>query len=212
MSQVNPADINKFEPYTLAIPELVNTNFENLRVAHNDTDSKLSPASTVKLGLVQVGTGLTVDTNGVLSTSQVVGQDTAKISFFAMSEAPSGYLKANGAAISRTTYASLYSIIGTSYGAGDGSTTFNIPDLRGVFLRGLDDGRGLDINRVLGSLQMDDLKNHRHYMSLQNYPSWNSITQNQVGGFNATSDYPTSYTGGTETRPVNVALLACIKY
>ncbi len=49
---------------------------------------------------------------------------------------PSGYLPCDGAAVSRTTYAALFATIGVTYGAGDGSTTFNIPDLRGVFVRG----------------------------------------------------------------------------
>ena len=62
---------------------------------------------------------------------------------------PTGFLKENGAAISRTTYAALFAIIGTTYGVGDGSTTFNLPDSRGEFFRGLDDGRGLDSGRAL---------------------------------------------------------------
>lgn len=57
---------------------------------------------------------------------------------------PGGYLLSNGAAISRTAYAHLFAAIGTTYGSGDGSTTFNLPDLRGEFLRGLDNSRGVD--------------------------------------------------------------------
>jgi microcystin-dependent protein len=75
--------------------------------------------------------------------------------YTARSTAPTGYLKANGAAVSRTTYATLFSAIGTTYGGGDGSTTFNLPDLRGEFVRGLDDGRGVDTSRTLGSSQGD---------------------------------------------------------
>ncbi|MDA7086509.1 tail fiber protein [Pseudomonas sp. SA3-5] len=72
---------------------------------------------------------------------------------FARSTAPSGWLKANGATISRSTYAALFAAIGTTFGAGDGSTTFQLPDLRGEFLRGWDDGRGVDPGRQLGSAQ-----------------------------------------------------------
>ena len=64
--------------------------------------------------------------------------------FVAMDTAPSGYLKANGDAISRTTYADLFTAIGTTFGVGDGSTTFNLPDMRGEFARRWDDGRGVD--------------------------------------------------------------------
>lgn len=71
----------------------------------------------------------------------------------AKNAAPSGFLKANGAAISRTTYAALFSEIGTVWGGGDGVNTFNLPDFRGEFLRGFDDGRGVDSGRVFGSWQ-----------------------------------------------------------
>ena len=76
-----------------------------------------------------------------------------EVAFFARSSAPAGYLKANGAAVSRTAYATLFAAIGTTFGVGDGSTTFNLPDLRGEFLRGLDDGRGVDSGRTIGSAQ-----------------------------------------------------------
>lgn len=72
---------------------------------------------------------------------------------FAMASAPLGWLKANGQALSRSTYAALFAAIGTLYGAGDGSSTFNLPDLRGEFIRGWDDARGVDSGRVLGSWQ-----------------------------------------------------------
>lgn len=66
---------------------------------------------------------------------------------------PPGWLKRNGAAVSRTVYASLFATIGTTYGSGDGVTTFNLPEGRGEFDRGWDDGRGVDVGRVRGSAQ-----------------------------------------------------------
>ena len=66
---------------------------------------------------------------------------------------PDGYLELAGQAISRTTYSALFTLFGTTYGAGDGSTTFNLPDLRGEFVRGWDHGRGIDTGRTLGSFQ-----------------------------------------------------------
>ena len=75
------------------------------------------------------------------------------ISYFARNTAPSGYIKANGAAVSRTTYATLFAAIGTTFGAGNGTTTFNLPDLRGEFPRGWDDGRGVDSGRGFGTPQ-----------------------------------------------------------
>jgi hypothetical protein len=87
-------------------------------------------------------------------TAVVPSAPPGAIDFFAANAAPTGWLKANGAAISRVSYAGLFATIGTTYGAGDGSTTFNIPDLRGEFLRGFDDGRGADPGRAFGSWQV----------------------------------------------------------
>ena len=60
---------------------------------------------------------------------------------YAGASAPTGFLLCDGSAVSRTTYAGLFSLIGTTYGAGDGSTTFNVPDLRGRFAIGAGTGQ-----------------------------------------------------------------------
>jgi microcystin-dependent protein len=83
---------------------------------------------------------------------------------------PSGFVKENGAAYSRTTYATLFAEIGTTFGAGDGSTTFNVPDSRGTVTRTVDDGRGLDTGRALGSYQADAMQGHRHVISPPYWP------------------------------------------
>lgn len=133
----------------------------------------------------------------------------------ARNTAPTGYLKANGAAISRTTYATLFSAIGTTFGSGDGSTTFNVPDLRGEFARGWDDGRGIDSGRTFGSAQAQAIQSHNHLINA--ITATDNINQ---GAFSKSFNYldpespgteSTSSTGGTETRPRNIALLACIK-
>ena len=72
---------------------------------------------------------------------------------FSMSSCPSGWLAADGSAVSRATYAALFAAVGTTFGAGDGSTTFNLPELRGEFIRGWDNGRGVDAGRAFGSAQ-----------------------------------------------------------
>jgi len=90
---------------------------------------------------------------------------TGSVHMMATTTAPSGYLKCNGAAVSRTTYADLFAIIGTTHGAGDGSSTFNVPDLRGEFVRGWDDSRGVDSGRSFGSSQSDANKQHNHTAS-----------------------------------------------
>lgn len=85
-----------------------------------------------------------------------------QISSFARNTAPVGWLKANGAAISRTAYADLYAAIGVTFGGGDGFNTFNLPDMRGMFTRGWDDGRGIDGSRAFGSDQLDQNAAHAH--------------------------------------------------
>lgn len=139
------------------------------------------------------------------------GVYVGQVAYFRRTTAPSGYLKANGAAVSRTTYARLFAEIGTSEGPGDGSTTFNLPDLRGEFLRGWDDGRGVDGGRVLGSFQDGQMPYHTH-----------SITSSPSGGndgFEGAANSGSSQSGGaggtdngSENRPRNKAWLACIKY
>ena len=93
-----------------------------------------------------------------LTDASLVGS----IGYFATSTPPSGWVKANGAALSRTTYADLFAVIGTTWGSGDGSTTFNVPDLRGEFLRSWDDGRGIDTGRSFASSQDDQNASHTH--------------------------------------------------
>jgi len=94
------------------------------------------------------------------------GIPAGAVQFFAMATAPTGWLQANGAAISRAAYSVLFAAIGITYGAGDGALTFNIPDMRGQFARGWDDGAGVDIGRVMGSNQDDALEQHSHYSGI----------------------------------------------
>jgi microcystin-dependent protein len=126
---------------------------------------------------------------------------------------PAGWLKCNGQAVSRTTYAELFAILGTTYGAGNGSTTFNVPDYRGEFPRGLDEGRGADPGRVLGSTQADMLEAHSHktgHFSVQVSSGGSTIAT--VAHGNSGSEYNTSTVGGTETRPRNIAAPFFIKF
>lgn len=90
---------------------------------------------------------------------------TGTVSAYAGSSQPAGFLFCRGQAVSRTTYARLYAAIGDTYGAGNGSTTFNVPDLRGEFIRGFDAGRGVDTGRVLGSAQAHMTASHTHTAS-----------------------------------------------
>lgn len=81
---------------------------------------------------------------------------------FAATSVPSGWLACNGAAVSRTTYAQLFGVIGTLYGPGNGTTTFNLPDFRGKFKRAWDDGAGVDPGRAFGTVQLAANAAHTH--------------------------------------------------
>lgn len=139
-------------------------------------------------------------------------QPSGLVAAFARSTAPAGWLKCNGAAVSRTTYAALFAAIGTTFGAGNGSSTFNLPDLRGEFVRGFDDGRGVDASRAFGSAQAHEFEAHSHKILADN-GGFNTNPNDVVSGTDRAAIYEaaTSTVGGSETRPRNVALLYCIK-
>ena len=110
---------------------------------------------------------LRYDGKRLLDASDLLGMvPSGTVLYFAGSAAPAGWLKANGAAVSRTAYAALFAAIGTTYGAGDFRNTFNLPDLRGEFIRGWDNGRGVDTPRSIGSAQAHALQSHQHGLAM----------------------------------------------
>jgi phage-related tail fiber protein len=154
-------------------------------------------------------------TETTLSTSAIqLVAPAGAVAFVCQNSAPTGWLKANGAQVSRTAYAALFAALGTTFGAGDGSTTFNLPDLRGEFPRGWDDGRGIDSGRAFGAAQSQAIESHIHsgipIQGTDNTNGFNAyrLTAN-VGSF--AGSLP-SGGGGAETRPRNIALLAVIKF
>ena len=170
---------------------------------------------------------------------------TGSVHMMATTTAPSGYLKCNGAAVSRTTYSDLFLIIGTTHGEGDGSTTFNVPDLRGEFVRGWDDGRGVDSGRSFASSQSDQNKQHNHTLTdpghnhgindpghihqvqYSNSDSGDGVIEESGTGLsgqeptlsattgitinNATTGISLANSGGSESRPRNIAMMYVIK-
>lgn len=148
------------------------------------------------------------------------------VAAFARNTAPAGWLKANGSAVSRTTYAGLFNSIGAVFGGGDGTTTFNLPDLRAEVIRGWDDGRGVDPGRGFASLQLDAFQGHAHSLFFnasafvggggnqyaQLTTSSNSINGIQDAVRGALSDGVNGAPRiANETRSRNLALLYCIK-
>ncbi len=147
------------------------------------------------------------------------GADTSRI--------PAGWLLCDGREIARSTYSELYQIIGDGWGRGDNSTTFNLPDLRGQFLRGvtLNSNDDPDANSVVrtakysggnmgnsvGSYQLDEFKSHNHQIVNNGFVGVNStivgggLPPGNIGAF-------TERTGGNESRPKNAYVHFLIKY
>src|SRR4030095_816615 len=148
----------------------------------------------------------------VESTSLGVPPSTGAM--FARNTPPSGWLKANGALISRHTYADLFLAIGITFGAGDGSTTFALPDLRGEFPRAWDDARGVDAGRTFGSAQADDTESHSHAISFNTgaqsadhtHVASGTTGANSVGHTHTFSD-ASSATGGISANHTHVTLV-----
>ncbi|MDP4146592.1 MAG: phage tail protein, partial [Bacillota bacterium] len=239
----------ELQPFIVNLPAGVQTSCTYLPVNHDlkvngaitasqltgnaATATKLANATTISLtGDVSGGAGFDGSSDisilATLSNSLKVSlAPPVEVAYFAMSTAPSGWLKANGAAVSRTNYASLFAAIGTTFGAGDGSTTFNLPDLRGQFIRSWDDSKGVDTSRVFASSQSDGIGYHKHGFRVvqSGWTPASTGTITALGGGDSTYgsggalNYPSSTNGydgytpsASETRPKNIALLACIKY
>ena len=189
------------------------------------------PASTL---------AVTIDASGNMGTGQLTVAQLATLVQQALnpsgtilayggSSAPAGYLPCYGTAVSRTTYAALFAAIGTNFGNGDGSTTFNIPDLRGQFLRGADSvstpanrdpdyasrtamASGGNTGSGVGSIQDSMFASHNH--SLQNKATQpDPVDRGLVasGGTSYTANQTMGATGGNETRPINAYVNYIIK-
>jgi len=144
----------------------------------------------------------------------------------------SGWLYCNGDAVDRDDYSELFGVIGNSFGSGDRVNTFNLPDLRGMFLRGVDAGAGNDPDADsrtsktgghtgdnVGSMQLDGFASHTHQLTI------NAAHADKTGGSSkndpiAVAGWPENRTdknfttdnnGGNETRPKNIYVNYIIK-
>ena len=118
------------------------------------------------------------------------------------------YLVCDGRAVSRSEYADLFAVIGTTYGIGNGATTFNLPDMRGLVPRGWDSGRGLDAGRTFGSTQQDEIKSHTHSGTTASSGahthtfSGSGSTESAGGHTHSVSGSGSTSTGGSHTHGV----------
>ena len=226
----------------LGTPGTLSGESTNSVTATSHTHAILA-ATTAASGVTRLSTATNSTATDMAATPSAVkaaydlaatAAPSGMVVFFAQSTPPLGWLKCNGAAVSRTVYASLFSAIGTTFGAGDGSTTFNLPDLRGEFVRGWDAGRGVDAGRAAGSAQSDAFQGHARNLKrsqstavMHGVNFFQNVEVNDnlhspapaaigVGDSWLTADYLPHGSYGAprvaaETRPRNIALLACIK-
>jgi len=159
---INAQNLNKIEQAL----DLHDTDLDD----HDARLDTLEPQVAAKLDANQAGAPLgvaTLDASGKVPAAQlpsVAGIPTGSLVMWAGTAPPvGGWLLCDGSAVSRTTYAALFAAIGTAYGTGDGSTTFNLPDLRGRTAFGL--GTHADVNALGKSDGLavgSRLARHRH--------------------------------------------------
>lgn len=182
---------SKLAPGSVSTDKIANSSITQTKIA---TDS-ITTSAIVDGAVTQAKAG-----NMLLPSGAVMA--------FAMNSAPAGWLAANGALVSTTTYASLFAAIGYTYGGSGGS--FNLPDLRGYFVRGAGTNSDGTASGTFGAKQADAFKSHNHTVvqTIDNQGSYDSGSgRPRYGG----SGDVTGSTGSTETRPRNIAMLYCIK-
>jgi microcystin-dependent protein len=193
-------------------------------------DNSSPPIFSAQSGFVGIGVSnptSALEVNGRIKDQTGYVMPVGAVLPYFGATAPEGWLLCDGDAISRIMYSDLFEAIGTSCGQGDGEETFNLPDLRGRFLRGVDGGAGNDPDRLtrtdlnnlggntgdnVGSYQSDALRSHNHTV--------NALGTGQVAsGSNGWAFFGSGSTGGVinnsggnETRPVNVYCNYIIKY
>jgi hypothetical protein len=200
------------------------------------TATKLVAARTIRLTGDITGSVAT-DLSGDVTISTALygivppGVPPGAIIMYAANNVPMGYVACNGGTYNRTgTYANLFAAIGTTYGA-PSSTTFQVPDLRGYFVRGHGTNTDGTASGNFGEKQVDTFVSHRH--SFSDYyeraggslnlgrrcdlrgdggrcaTDGGSVSISSTGGSTPNN---TNFVGGAETRPKNIALLYCIRY
>ncbi|MFY8165133.1 MAG: phage tail protein [Sediminibacterium sp.] len=239
VTQNNNVGIGNPNPNTSAKLDVTSTTqgFLPPRMTEVQRNAITNPAAGLQVWCTDCASnGETQVFNGTAWVNMIGGNATAdqalgSVTIFPFNAIPSDFLPCNGQAISRTTYAALFVKIGVLYGSGNGSTTFNLPDLRGVFVRGWDNSRGLDVSRVLGSFQNDALQNITGEVvgisesfavsgfgngafaktttnpGVQGTPNQTDVSAGGTLSFDASRVVRTS----TETRPRNTAMVYAIK-
>lgn len=239
-------DLRAWQPISSALIDHFaarNGDYEHLRARATTKDD---------VGLDQIPNAISddpdTDSSEILATTKALRSIKAAVDdmfvsavvHFPVTSPPPGWLRANGAEVSRTVYAKLFARIGTYFGSSSPST-FKLPEIRGEFIRSWDDGRGVDLGRLMGSWAASQNLHHDHEAEVlpggahdhsMEYPRdlvkhQDGVDDDAVLGdeieegiqYMRTSMAPdhvhgvtVNASGGNESRPRSIALLACIKY
>ncbi|WP_253260288.1 phage tail protein [Pectobacterium odoriferum] len=175
--------------WILADEDMTGYDYRNFVLRKRTNTGWLNPVTLFHSG------NLTPQTIGALPTSELVGLPQ----LFPGAVAPAGWLKCNGQQFDTTQFP----VLASRYPSGF------LPDLRGEFVRGWDDGRGVDAGRSLMSAQSDMFKSHSHATNWQMYAESGALNDHIANGGNTIEPtiftWPTAETGGDETRPRNIA-------
>ena len=191
---------------------------EYTRVKTNDRGIVVSgdnPSTLAGMGITDAFTKAQIEAMIAQASALPVGATVA----FPLDKVAPGFLELDGSVKSIATYPDLATFLGTAFNKGDeGGGNFRLPESRGEFLRGWDHGRGVDAGRAIGTYQADLIKQHIHDMSSIATTTVNAGVSGGVSYAAAREDTNASglttrinTSGGTETRPRNLAVMWCIK-
>ena len=209
---------------------------------HQNSIVKESGTSNLYVSLVNNNTGNAVNSGGDNAFWKFAGDllslvsaqvPVGTINAFASQVVPANYLECDGSTLSTSQFNDLFNVIGYTYG-GNGAS-FNIPDLRGEFIRGWDNGRGIDSGRTFGGLQLDQFQGHKHSKQIGTTVDSDDLGDGGAGSWNSDNAQDKTFTAsdnlnfitnqvtvtdgvngtprtGSETRSRNVALKYIIRF